>query len=150
MSTWMLSNSTLPRGSSSEHHGARLLAVAVAVLAALTIWIVAELVLGIDVRAPAFDGSGATLPIAAQDVLLISALLSFAGWGLLAILERLTARARRAWLVIASVVLALSLATPMAGTGVSVANRIVLLLIHLAIGGVLISGLYRTSRDGRS
>src|SRR5262249_34892918 len=50
------------------------------------------------VGAPAFDGSGATLPIGAQEVLLVSALLSFDGRGLLATLERLTGRARRAWL----------------------------------------------------
>jgi hypothetical protein len=152
MSTWRLSNSTLPftRWFSSEHRSARLIAVAAAVLAALAIWVVAELALGIDVRAPAFDGSGETLPIGARDVVLSSALLSFAGWGLLAILERLTARGRRAWLVIASVALVLSLATPMVGTGITMTNRIVLLLMHVVVGGVLISGLYRASQDGRS
>ena len=149
MSTWMLSSSTLSRGRPVEHRGARLIAVAAAVLTALAIWVVAERVLGIDVRAPAFDGSGASLPIRAQDVVLVSALLSVAGWGLLAILERLTARARRAWLVIASVALVLSLGTPLAGTGVGAANRLVLLLMHLAVGGVLIPLLYRTSPDAR-
>ena len=78
-------------------------------------------------------------------MLLVSALLSFAGWGFMAILEKLTARARQAWLVIALTALVLSLATPLAGTGVSVANRIVLLLMHLAVGGVLIPAVYQPS-----
>ena len=68
----------------------RLAAVAAAMVSALAIWAVAGLAFGIDLRAPSFDGSPETLPIRVQDVLLVSALLSFAGWGSLAVLERLT------------------------------------------------------------
>jgi hypothetical protein len=60
-------------------------------------------------------------------------------------LERLTPRARRVWLVVALVGLAVSLMPPLAGTGVGTANRIVLLLMHLAVAAVFISVLYRTS-----
>jgi hypothetical protein len=123
----------------------RLAAVAAAMLSALTIWTIAELAFGIDVRAPSFDSSPDTLPIRAQDVLLISALLSFAGWAAMAILERLTTRARQVWLVIAVAALVLSLGTPLAGTGVTLANRVVLMLLHLTVGVVLIPALYRSS-----
>jgi hypothetical protein len=39
----------------------------------------------------------------------------------------------------------LSLGTPLSGTGITAANRAVLVLMHLAVGGVLIPALYRTS-----
>jgi len=123
----------------------RLTAVAAAIASALAVWVTAELAFGVDPRAPSFDASTETLPVRAQDVLLVSALLSFAGWGFIAVLERLTAHARRVWLVIAVAALVLSLGTPLAGTGVSLANRSVLMLMHLAVGGVLIPALYRSS-----
>ena len=137
--------STLLMTTSASQTLIRLIAVAVAMAAALAIWTVAEAAFGIDVRAPVFDGSPEPLPIRAVDVLLVSMLLSFAGWGFLAILERLTARAAQVWLTIAVAALALSLATPWAGTGVSVSNRVMLMLLHLAVGSVLIPALYRTS-----
>ena len=123
----------------------RLTAVAAAMASALAIWVIAELALGIDLRAPVFDGSAETLPIRVQDVLLVSGLLSLAGWGFIAVLERLTARARRVWLVIAVAALVLSLSTPLAGAGVTLANRVVLMLMHLAVGSVLIPALYWSS-----
>jgi len=119
--------------------------MAAAMASAAAIWVVAELGLGMDLRAPSFDGSLQTLPIRLQDVLLVSALLSFAAWGSVAVLERLTTRARKVWLVIAVAALVLSLGTPLAGTGASLTNRIVLMVMHLAVGSVLIPALYRTS-----
>jgi hypothetical protein len=112
---------------------------------ALAIWVIAELALGIDLRAPAFDGSAETLPVRVQDVLLVSAMLSFAGWGFIAVLEWLTARAGRVFLVIAVAALVLSLGTPLAGLGVTLANRLVLIAMHLAVGSVLIPVLYWSS-----
>ena len=129
----------------SSRRKARLAAVASAVLAALAYWLVAELVFGIDLRAPAFDASGTALPISAPNVLIVATLLSLAGWGALALLERLTQRARRAWLVVAPLALLLSLATPLSGSGVTSADRIALLGMHLVVGAVLIAALARTS-----
>jgi hypothetical protein len=145
MSTLMLTSVPTTRPRATGRRVARLTAVASAIASALAIWMIAELALGIDLRAPAFDGSADTLPIRVQDVLLVSALLSFAGWGFIAVLERLTARARRVWLVIAIVGLVLSLGTPLSGAGVTLANRLVLMSMHLAVGGVLIPALYRSS-----
>src|SRR5438876_2364579 len=145
MSTLMLTSvpTTRPRGIGRRV--VRLMAVAAAMASALAIWVIADSAFGIDLRAPAFDGSAETLPIRVQDVLLVSAMLSFAGWGFIAVLERLTARARRVWLVTAVAALALSLGTPLAGAGVTLANRVVLMLMHLAVGSVLIPALYRSS-----
>lgn len=134
------------REQARERGRARLTAVVIAVLAPLAIWTVAEVVFHIHVRAP--EGFGGD--IGAQNVILASAFLSLAGWGLLALLERLTARARSVWMTIAVATLLLSLVTPLSGTGITPANRAVLELMHLAVGAVLIPALYRTSpRAGR-
>src|SRR5207302_1082730 len=74
---------------------ARLTAVAAAVLVALAIWVLAELVLGIRLRAP--EGFGASGDIDALNVATVSALASLAAWGSLAILERLIPRAHQVW-----------------------------------------------------
>jgi hypothetical protein len=145
MSTLMLASVPMRRPRPTDRRAARLAAVAAAVVSALAIWVIAELAFGIDLRAPSFDGSLETLPIRAQDVLLVSALLSFAAWGSMAVLERLTTRARQVWLVIAVAALLLSLGTPLAGAGVSLTNRVVLMLMHLAVGSVLVAAMYRTS-----
>lgn len=152
MSTLMLSSMPTTRPRAIGRPFVRLSAVAAAMASALAIWVLAVLALGMDLRAPAFDGSSETLPVRAQDVLLVSALLSFAGWGFMAVLERLTSRGRRVWLMIAVAALVLSLGTPLAGTGVNLANRIVLMLMHLAVGSVLIPALYWSSarRDDHS
>jgi len=145
MSTLMLTSVPTTRPRVIGRRVVRLTAVAAAMASALAIWVIAELALGIDLRAPAFDGSAETLPIRVQDVLLVSGLLSFAGWGFIALLELLTTRARRAWLVIAVAALVLSLGTPLAGAGVTLGNRLVLILMHLAVGSVVIPALYWSS-----
>jgi hypothetical protein len=70
---------------------------------------------------------------------------ALAAWALLALLERLTARARTIWTIVAVVVLVASLGTPLLGSGVTAANRAVLELLHLAVGAVLIPALRRTA-----
>jgi len=125
----------------------RLSAVLSAVLVALAIWSIAELVFGMELRTPALAGIPEPTPIGAFQVLSVAGLLSIAGWALLALLERLTTRAPRIWAISATVALVLSLATPLSGAGITVANRVVLLLIHLSVGGVLIPALYRTSQS---
>ncbi len=125
---------------------ARLLAVAAVVAAALGLWAVYHLAFGIDLRSPASFGEyGTTSAVGPGNVAFVSALAALAAWGLLAVLERLTSRARRVWLVIALLALALSLGGPLSGTGVTTANRMELLGFHLLAGAVLIPLMYRTS-----
>jgi hypothetical protein len=52
------------------------------------------------------------------------------------------------FLVIAVAALVLSLGTPLAGLGVTLANRLVLISMHLAVGSVLIPVLYWSSPRG--
>jgi hypothetical protein len=49
------------------------------------------------------------------------------------------------WLIVAPLALVLSLATPLSGSGVTLANRTALLAMHLVVGAVLIPALARTS-----
>jgi len=139
----------LTRVTRSAAWRTRLLAIAAALLLAEAVWVVAELALGLRLQAPAGPGYPEPMDIGPFTVGLASAALALVGWGVLAVLERLTSRARRIWLVIALIALVASLGMPLSGTGVSAANRAVLVLMHLAVGGVLIPALYRSSR-GRS
>ena len=84
----------------------RLLAVVGSALAAVAVWAVAEFGLGINVREPAGD-------VGAANVVFASVVASLAGWALLALLERVTARAARWWPAIATTVALLSLVAPL-------------------------------------
>jgi predicted permease len=67
------------------------------------------------------------------------------GWLLLALLERRTPRARRAWTSTALFVLAASLAGPLAAaTTASAATG--LIALNLVVGAVLIAGMARTAQ----
>ena len=129
----------------AERRRARLLGVLAAVLVTEAMWVLAELMLGIRLQAPAGTAAPEPVDIGPLNVALASMLLWLVGWAALAGLERLTPRARRIWLVVALVGLVASLIGPLGGIGVSTANRTVLVLMHLAVGAVAISLLYRTS-----
>jgi Family of unknown function (DUF6069) len=133
-----------------ERRRARLLGVVAAVLIAEAVWVLAELMLGIRLQAPAGTASPEPVDIGPLSVALASALLSLVGWAVLAGLERLTPRAHGIWLMAALVGLAASLSPPLSGTGVSTPNRLLLVLMHLAVGAVVISVLYRTSPGRRA
>ncbi len=125
---------------------ARFLAVAAVVAAALGLWAVYHLAFGIDLRSPAsFGEHGTTSAVGPGNVAFVSALAALAAWGLLAVLERLTSRARRVWLAIALLALVLSLGGPLSGTGLTAADRTELLGFHILAGAVLIPLMYRTS-----
>jgi hypothetical protein len=81
------------------------------------------------------------------NVVISAAAASLAGWGLLAVLERFTARARTVWTVIAALAMLVSLGAPLSGTGITGANRAWLALMHVAVGAVFIPLLARTSRS---
>jgi hypothetical protein len=71
---------------------------------------------------------------------------ALAGWGLLALLERFTARPRTSWTAIAVLVGLLSLAGPLSTIApTTVANGLSLALMHLAVAAVLIPGLAATA-----
>jgi hypothetical protein len=111
-----------------------------ATAAAVAIWIVATLA-----GAALTVSFGAGQPIQKVTVVnvVVAALVgSLAGWGLLALLRRFTAKARAIWTVIAIVVALLSLGGPLSAIA-SIGTKVSLVAMHLAVATVLIVGLRR-------
>lgn len=113
------------------------LAMAAATLAPLAVWLISVPLAraALAVR----PGGGAAQTVSAGAVLAVALVASGAGWVLLAVLERRTARARRLWTGIALAVLLLSLAGPLTAA-VTATTAVVLVLMHLAVGGCSSSG----------
>jgi hypothetical protein len=121
---------------------ARALSVAAATLAALAVWVVAVPLLGTHLIVR--FGNSAPQTVGIELVLGSSLVASLFGWGLLAVLERRTLRARTIWVGVAIVVLLLSLSLPLTA-GITMPTRTALALMHLAVAAVLIPGLCRGS-----
>ncbi|HLL65506.1 MAG TPA: DUF6069 family protein [Micromonosporaceae bacterium] len=119
------------------------LAAAAAVLAPVLIWILAVPVLGTELLVPGRT-AGTSTKIGLGEVLFISVLSVAAGWALLAVLERWWSRARTGWAIIATLVLLLSFA-PLLSAELTGSARLILGLMHLAVGLTLIPPLVRTS-----
>jgi len=119
----------------------RLAAVAGATIAATAVWIVATLV-GVEVEAPMGDK---VQDVSVVAVVITSLLSSLVGWGLLAVLEKLTGKGRPIWIGIAVVVFLLSLVGPLTAAGISGGAKLTLVLMHVAVAAVLIPMLGRAS-----
>jgi hypothetical protein len=119
----------------------RLAVVGVTVVAALALW--ALLTPLADVELEALQGTR-RIHVGAGSVLFASAAMAFAGWGLLAILERRTLNARKVWTVLAASACILSLGSPLVG-GVGVGAKLGLASFHLIVGATVIFGLRRTA-----
>ncbi len=132
-----------------DRRRARIAAVGGAIVAALTVWFVAEVVFGLDLRRPAAGVGAPAHDITAIHVVFAAAVGSLAAWAVLAVLERMTSRPRRAWTVIAAFTLLVSLGGPLSGSGITTSNRLVLVLMHLIVAAVVIAALARTARVSR-
>jgi hypothetical protein len=120
----------------------RLLAVAVAVIAALAVWSVAFVAGAVlEVTSPLVG----TIQINALLVVAAALPLAFAAWGVLALLERGTPNARRIWTIIAVAVLVVSL-PPLAFLDATLGTKVALAAMHIATGLVLILMLRRGAR----
>jgi hypothetical protein len=124
---------------------ARALAVIAATLAALAVWLITDPLLGIDLTGTTRPGSQQLQPITPALVAGASLAVALAGWALLALLERFTARARTIWTAIALLAALLSLAGPLSTLASTEANVLALALMHLAVAAVLIPMLAGTS-----
>lgn len=115
----------------------RWLAVAGATVAAVLPWTAAQ-ASGEELRVV----SAGLPPMVVNLPMVVSAVIavSLAGWGLLALLERRTDRARRIWTTVAVAVLLISL-VPLPTVEATTATRVYLALMHIAVGVVLIPGL---------
>jgi len=118
--------------------------VASGVLAAVGVWIVAALLLNVDLTVRIFSARGgglgaATRSVALVDVIAVSSGAGLGGWAVLACLEYLTRHAAAVWLAAALPAVILSLAGPFSAT--TAAALIWLSCMHLAVAAVLIPGL---------
>lgn len=116
----------------------RLLVVLASAAGSLLVWTAAAPLAGIDLTV---DQAGTPLTVGPFLVALAALLVGFAAWGLLAVLEKFTARAGMIWSIIAAAVLALSLTGPLAA--VTTGAMLALMGMHVVTGGVLIAGLVR-------
>ena len=141
-----IANTVVPTTTRSQ----RLLTVAAAVVAAVGGWVLIEGIGGVDLRAPAFDGSTASQDVGLGAVVFASLVAGVAAWGLLALLERSIRRPRRTWTVFAVAGLIVSLGGPMSGTGIDPTHRGLLVVLHVIVAAVLIPLLYRTAATDRN
>ena len=115
----------------------RVAAIVRAVTATLGIWAISVFIGRVDL---AVDGK-AIGPVA---VVVVTLLAGLAGWGLLALLERRTARAWPIWRTIAIIVLVLSMLGPI-GADTSL-GRTTLSVMHVFAGAIVITGFAPRSR----
>lgn len=139
-----MGNSEQLGSSSWSTSRTRATVVALAVLAPLALWTVVELLIGLELRSPAF-GDGEVADVGVANVLFAALVGATLALGLLALLERLTPRGPRIWLTLALAALVVSLGGPLGGTGIDADNRAVLAAMHVLVGGILIVGLYRSA-----
>jgi hypothetical protein len=120
------------------------IALAAAAGAAL-VWLLAGPVLGLDLTVPQeFNSQTPREDLEFGPVFGAALIASLAGWLLLAVLERFTAKALTTWTVVAGVVFLLSLPYR---PGFSVTERVVITLMHGTLATVLILGLRYTSQQ---
>jgi hypothetical protein len=113
-----------------------------AVLATVAVWVVGEPLLGYDLVVEQPGQEARDLGLSAFVVFSLAA--SLLGWLLLAVLERLTRRARTIWTVVALLVLIVSV-LPVLQVSASGGTKAVLALTHLAVGAILIPVFRRTA-----
>jgi Family of unknown function (DUF6069) len=122
---------------------ARALCAAGGAAAAAIAWAVEAPLLGI--RLTVRFGVMAPQTVVAGQVVGAAAVAGLLGWLLLAALDRRAARVRTTWTAAALLVLAVSLAVPLAAATTTSA-AVGLVVLHLVVGAVVIPGLASTAR----
>jgi Family of unknown function (DUF6069) len=125
----------------------RALAVLAATAGAVAVWVVSQLA-GAELHVKPIGQAATTVGWAA--VLITVLVVGVAGWGLLALLERLTSRATTIWTWTAVAVLLLSLAGPLTVEEATNATRGWLIAMHATVAAILIPMLRATARRGKS
>ena len=116
----------------------RVLGVGGAVTAAVAVWAVAVPLLGLHLTIR--FGAGSPQSIGLDLVVGASLIASLAGWGLLAMLERRSPRARLIWTMAALAVLLVSLSLPLSA-GTTASTKVALAAMHVAVAAVLIPAM---------
>lgn len=121
---------------------ARLLTVVLAAMAAELAWLLADPIGGLDLMVQAGEQ---LQQITAGTVLLGAVIPGLMAWGLVAVIERRSARPRAVLTTCAGIALVLSLGGPLT-EGDGITTKLVLTGFHLIVGAVLILGFRRTLR----
>ena len=101
-------------------------------------------------RQPAFSAAGRSPHLAVGFVIAAAAVASLCGWGVASLTGRTTRRPRTTWMIIATATTALSLSMPLSGHGITLAQRVALACMHLAVAAVLVPALAATLPAQRS
>jgi hypothetical protein len=119
----------------------RALTIVAAAGATFTVWTIAHSFAGADLVVNTASSPTTVTPAA---VAIVTVIAGLAAWGLLALLERFTAKAASIWSGIGAAVLLISLLGPI-GSAVGAAATVALLAMHLVVGAVLIPLMARSS-----
>jgi hypothetical protein len=134
-----------PATLSRLRRGDRVVAVLAAVIAPVLVWLISTVGFGQHLYQPGFGGS-APQELSIWLVAAVAGIAALAGAGVLALIERVDRRPAQVWLVVSTALLILSLGGPLSGEGISTANKLALVSMHLVAGAVLIPLLYRSAR----
>lgn len=115
----------------------RALAIVAATGAALVLWLTAVPLAGVELEV---ELSGAVRSVDPAMITITGLAVGLGAWALLAAIERVRAGSSRAWTILATLTLALSLVGPI-GSAVNNASMLTLVAMHLIVGTALIVGL---------
>jgi Family of unknown function (DUF6069) len=138
-----MSAAITPAVRDARRSWARALCAAGGAAAAAIAWAIEAPLLGI--RLTVRFGAMAPQTVVAGQVVGAAVVAGLLGWLLLAALDRRVARARTTWTAAALLVLAVSLAVPLAAATTTSA-AVGLVVLHLVVGAVVIPGLASTAR----
>jgi len=138
-----MSAAVTPAVRDARRSWARALCAAGGAAAAAIAWAVEVPLLGI--RLTVRFGAMAPQTVVAGQVVGAALVAGLLGWLLLAALDRRAGHPRSAWTAVALLVLAVSLALPLAAA-TTTAAAVGLIVLHLVVGAVVIPGLACTAR----
>jgi uncharacterized protein DUF6069 len=127
-----------PRGRVAVRRRRRAVGVVATLVVTLAVWLLGRLA-GADYW---ITDSQATVQISALVTTQVTVVVSLFGWGVLALLERLTRHGATAWTVLAAVVVVASM-IPIVLVEATTPTRWALAAVHLAVGAVLVPTLVR-------
>lgn len=124
-------------------------AVAAAVAASAATWLVLSKAAGVALRVPTYASTPPpTTSLGLAQVVVTTLVAGLLAWGVLAALERFSARPRRLWTVAAPVAAAASLVLPLSAPALSGSERLSLVMFHIVVAVVLILALRATASVG--
>jgi hypothetical protein len=121
----------------------RVLIAAAAIVTPVVLWALITYAFGFDITVPESPGSTVRHKLEPAPVLVTVVAAVLAGWALLALLERFVAK--RALVIWTTIALIMFVGTLPYMPGFTIAERLLLGLVHLSLAAILIVGLRRTS-----